>query len=463
MTRDLTPFFRPRSVAVLGAGERLTSSGGAVCRNLEISGFRGEVIPVNPKGGTVFGRTARTSLRELSQPADLVVVVIRPDLIPDAVREAAETGHRNLLILPGGFAEAGPEGQARDAELRSIAAQAGLTIAGPNCAGLISLGRESRFGATFLRDMPPGGGLAFVSQSGALAEEVVAAANARGLPFGTIVSVGNAMHLGVADYLEHLGEDPDCAAVFLYVESVADRARFVQVSRRVAAKKPVVMLMGGRTGPGARAAALHTGAAAYNDAEIEAFAADACALRVVSLQSLLLAAKGFGFFPRGFGRRAFVLSNSGGPGVLCADRAALGGLELSPPPEAMVERLRRDLPREAALSNPIDLLADAREDRFGLALDLALEVGGWDAILTIHVVPFMVDADPVIARLAAAAAQSDRPLLHSMMGTLPKQAEWFATMERAGVPTFNDAEAMAECAAMLARYPRLRARAQAEA
>lgn len=462
MDRDLTPFFRPRSVAVVGAGERPTSSGGAVCRNLEISGFEGEVIPVNPKGGTVFGRRARTSLRELERPADLVVVVIRPELIPDAAREAAESGHKHLLILPGGFAEAGPEGRARDGELRAIAAEAGLTIAGPNCAGIVALSQESRFGATFLRDMPPGGGLAFVSQSGALAEEVIAAANQLGIPFGTVVSVGNAMHVGVAEYLEHLGADPRCAAVCLYVESVEDRARFVRVARQVAARKPVVLLMGGRTAAGARAAALHTGAAPTDDAAIEAFAHEACALRMTSLRSLLLAAKGFGRFPQGFGPRAFILSNSGGPGVLCADRAASDGLELAALPNAMAERLKRELPPEAAVSNPIDLLADAREERFGLALELALEHGAaaWDAILMIHVVPFMVDADPVIARLAAAAKGARLPILHSMMGTLPGKAAWFAAMEQAGVPTFDDVEAMAECAALLSRYPPLKARAQ---
>src|SRR5690606_17953918 len=160
-----------------------------------------------------------------------------------------------------------------------------------------------------------------------------------------------------------------------YVESVEDRPRFVLAARAAAAKKPVVLLMGGRTGPGSRAAALHTGAAPTDDAAIEDFATEACALRVTSLRSLLLVAKGFGFFPQGFGPRAFILSRSGGPGVLCAARAAAGGLELAPPPNAMADRLRAELPPEAAVSNPIDLLADAREERFGLALDLALEHG----------------------------------------------------------------------------------------
>ena len=465
MTPDLSPFFAPKSVAVVGAGERATSSGGAVLQNLRISGFAGEILPVNPKGGEMFGLGARKSLRELNQPADLVVIVIRPDLILDAVREAAATGHRHLLILPGGFAEAGEAGKARDRELRALIAAHDLAVAGPNCAGIIHLPAGARFAATFLRDMPPGpnrrGSLAFITQSGALGEEAIAAAHALNIPLGTLVSVGNAVQLGVADYLQHLGEDPAISAVLLYIESLDDKARFQAIARRVATQKPVVALIGGRTAPGARAAAAHTGAAAEDDAAMEKFAAACGMLRVQSLRRLLLAAKGFGTFPQGIGKRVLVLSNSGGPGVLCTDRAAAEGLDLTPLPPAMAAQLKAALPPEASVANPLDLLADAREDRFGLTLEAAIAgAGAFDAILGIHVVPFMVEAGPVIARLAALAPKVPVPFFHSMMGTLPGKAEWFASMEAAGVPTFNDIEAMAECAGLLARYPALRAKAR---
>src|SRR6202035_1621570 len=190
--------------------------------------------------------------KELNEPADVAVIVIRPDLILDAVREAAESGHRHLIILPGGFAEAGEPGRARDAALRALIAQHDLTVVGPNCAGIIHLPTGARFAATFLRDMPPGpnarGAIAFITQSGALAEEAIAAAHRLAIPLGTIVSVGNAVQLGVADYLEHLGNDPGISAALLYIESFEDKERFRDVARRVAAEKPVVALIGGRTG-----------------------------------------------------------------------------------------------------------------------------------------------------------------------------------------------------------------------
>jgi len=231
------------------------------------------------------------------------------------------------------------------------------------------------------------------------------------------------------------------------------------------AKRPVVALIGGRTDAGAAAARRHTGATVQSEAEIDALCRDACLLRVKSLRQLMLAAKGFGSFPQGIGRRALILSNSGGPGVLCADEAAAQGLALPDLPQAMAKALRANLPAEAAVANPIDLLADAREDRFGFTLEAAVRhgTGAFDAILGIHVVPFMVDAAPVIARMAALAPSVKLPLLYSMMGTLPGKAEWFAAMEAAGVPVFNDVEAMAECAGLLARYPVLKARAAAGA
>ena len=212
------------------------------------------------------------------------------------------------------------------------------------------------------------------------------------------------------------------------------------------------------------AAAAHTGAVANDDAAIEAFCASCGMLRVKSLRRLLLAAKAFGCFPQGLGRRALILSNSGGPGVLCADRAAVEGLELTGLPTALADVLRQQLPPEASVANPIDLLADAREDRFGLTFEAAMThaADAYDLVMMIHVVPFMVDADPVIARLAELARRTKLPLLHSMMGTLPGRTEWFATMESVGVPMFNDVEEMAEAAGLLARYPALRAAALTE-
>jgi len=473
--RDLTPFFAPDSIAIVGAGERATSSGGAIMQMLRQAGYRGRVVPVNPRGGAIFGYESVTSIAAIEPAVDLAVIVIRPDAILEAVGQAADRGIRNLLILPGGFAEAGPAGVARNDALLRLAAERGLTIAGPNCAGIVHLDPARPFAATFLRDLPRGtkavptagasNGLAFISQSGALAEEIIDKANARGLPLTSVVSVGNALHLGVEDYLDWLGDRPEIGAALLYVESIEDHERFREVARRVSAAKPVIALFGGRTEIGGRAATAHTGAVANDDTAIDAFCASCGIVRVKSLRRLLVAAKAFGRFPQGLGPRALILSNSGGPGVLCADQAELEGLDLVALPTALVDVLRQQLPAEASVANPMDLLADARDDRFGLAFEAAMTHAAqtYDMVLMIHVVPFMVDAQPVIARLAELAAAAPLPVMHSMMGTLPNKEDWFSTMERAGVPMFNDIEEMAEAAGLLARYPRLHNAAKSSA
>jgi acetyltransferase len=447
-------------VAIVGAAERETSSGGAVLRNMKIAGYRGQVIPVNPKGGEILGFPAKTSLREVSPPAELAVIVVRPDLILDVVREAAESGHRNVLILPGGFAEAGPEGLARDEELRRITREAGMTVAGPNCAGDIDLlDADAPFAATFLRDMPRGGNVAFISQSGAIAEEVIAKSHSMRLPFGAIVSVGNAVHLGITEYLEHYGNDDRCKAIALYVESFGDVDRFKAVAREVSKRKPVVALVGGRSLPGTGAVKRHTGAEAMPNEALDRMMEACGVIRVASLRRLLIACKGLGAFPQGFGPRVLILSNSGGPGVITTDSAFREGLALPPLPASFASTLRAAVPAEAAVDNPLDLLADAREDRFGLTLTEALKHAhtAFDAILMIHVVPFMVDPTPVVAKLAELCAAQYAgakpiPVMHTMMGTLPQREALFAQLEAAGVPAFDDGEEMAIAAGTCAAY-----------
>jgi acetyltransferase len=389
---------------------------------------------------------------------DLVAVLVRPDSILDVVTEAADTGHKNILILPGGFAESGEGGRVRDADLRKLAANRGLTIGGPNCAGVINLlDPKAPFAATFFRDMPKGGSVAMISQSGAIIEEAIDASHAYNIPLGAVVSVGNGMHLGIIEYLEHFGRDDRCKAILLYVETFGDAVRFGEVARAIVKRKPVVGLIGGRTTAGRDAAFRHTGSRPADDEATDEFCRRNGVVRVKSLRRLLLAGKAFGAFAHGIGKRVLLLSNSGGPGVLAADQALVEGLALPELPAAMAEKLRAFLPAEASIANPLDLLADARADRFSSTLASALHEGKghFDAILMIHVVPFMVDAGTVVEALAELCKPAKLPILHCMMGTLEHKEAWFARMEQAGVPTFKDAEEMCIAAGLLMRHREL--------
>jgi len=453
-------FLNPRSIAVVGAGERATSSGGAVLRNLRRSGYTGRIVPVNAKGGEIDGLKVAVSLKDMDAPVDLVAVLVRSDSIIDVINEAADTGHKNFLILPGGFAEAGESGRRRDTDLRELCKARGLTIGGPNCAGVINmLDPQAPFAATFFRAMPKGGGVAMISQSGAVVEEAIDASHRFNIPLGAVVSVGNGMQLGIIEYLEELGRDERCTAILLYIESFDDAARFGEAARGAAKTKPVIALTGGRTPAGREAAFRHTGSRPADDAATEEFCRRSGIVRVKSLRRLLLAGKAFGALPHGIGKRVLLLSNSGGPGVLAADQATDEGLLLPELPPAMSDKLRGFLPAEASIANPLDLLADARADRFTATLAAALDAapGNFDAILMIHVVPFMVDAGAVVAALAELCKSAQLPILHSMMGTLEQKDEWFERMEHAGVPTFKDAEEMCIAAGLLMRHRELNA------
>lgn len=456
--RDLGAFFHPRRVAVVGADESPTRSGGAVMRNLGRAGFTGEIIPVDAMGGSIFGVEARPSLRDLAEPADLVVIAVKPEAIPGVVEDAAAGGHKNLLILSGGLAESGADGWNRERRVAETAKSAGITIAGPNCAGIIRIGPHHRFAATDLRNLPPGGGIAFISQSRALAEEVVTRARGTPLPVGTVVSVGNTLDLGIEDYVEYLGHDEDVDAILLYVESIKDPERLLLAARAISSRKPIVALMPGRTEAGRQAAGAHTGLSPMMPEAADAFLEQAGVLRATTLRELLLAARGFGFFPQGIGPRALILSNSGGPGVIAADAAALRGMELPPLPAALAAELRANLPGGASVANPIDLPADAPEDRFGFALERALTHGRetFDALMLIHVIPFMVDERAVVERLAELARGAGLPILHSMMGSVPQHDDWSRILADAGVPLFDNAQDMAVTASLLARYRVLR-------
>jgi len=458
--KSIDSFLNPASVAIVGASERPTSSGGAVLRNLHKSGYPGRIVAVNPKGGEIDGLQVTTSLQQLGTPVDLVIVLVRPESILDVVTEAADSGHKNILILPGGFAEAGESGRMRDQALNQLATARGLTIGGPNCAGVVNLlDAKAPFAATFFRDMPRGGPVAMISQSGALIEEAINASHTQNIPLGAVISVGNSMHLGIIEYLEQLGADPRCHAIMLYVESFGDAVRFGEAARTVSKKKPVIALVGGRTAGGRDAAFRHTGSRPGDDATTDDFCRRSGIVRVRSLRRLLLAGKACGAFPAGIGKRVLLLSNSGGPGVLAADQALDEGLVLPDLPGAIAESLRKILPAEASIANPLDLLADARAERFRATLSAVLQFGEmqFDAILMIHVVPFMVDAGEVVEALAALCTKARVPVMHCMMGTLEHREHWFARMERSGVPTFKDAEEMCIAAGALARHRELNA------
>lgn len=383
-TPDLTPLFAPRSVAVIGASNDQLKWGGSLIHNLVDGGFAGPVYAVNGRGGTVQDLPAFASVADLPETPDLALVAVKAAQVNAAIEQCGQRGIPAALVVAAGFSEAGEAGAALEAEVVETARRGGVTLIGPNCMGLLSL--HSRLHAVgFLELRPPAGALSIVSQSGNIGVQLVTRAERRGIGIDKYVSVGNQASTSALDVLDALGDDPQTAVALVYLEGVGDGRRFFEVARRITVRKPVVVLRGGLTEIGGRAAASHTGAMA---GEAEVFMAAAhqagCLVRTGPDESLDLAMC-LTALPPPKGRRIAVMTLGGGWGVLAADEVARAGLELAPLAPEVFAELDRLLPGYWSRSNPIDLVAAIGSDLAQRALTVLVESEMVDAVAVLGI------------------------------------------------------------------------------
>ena len=381
---DLTPLFAPRSVTVVGASSDLSKWGGSLLRNLIDGDFAGPIYPVNGRGGTVQGLPAFAGIAELPQAPDLALVAIGAAHVNAVIEQCGERGIPVAVVVAAGFAEAGEAGAAAEAELVETARTSGVTLIGPNCMGLVAT--HSRLHAVgFLELRPKPGGLSIVSQSGNIGVQLVTRAERRGIGIDKYVSVGNQASTSALDVLEALGDDSQTAAALVYLEGVGDGRRFLDVMRRITAKKPVVVLRGGLTEYGRRAAASHTGAMAGSADVFMAAAHQAgCLVRTGPDESMDLALC-LSALPLPAGRRAAVMTLGGGWGVLAADEVARNDLELAALEPRVLAALDELLPGYWCRSNPVDLVAAVGPDLASHALTVLAESESVDAVVVLGI------------------------------------------------------------------------------
>ncbi len=455
MRRDLYSLLAPRSVAVVGASAKPGSVGGEILRNLQRCGFRGEVLPVNPKHRDVDGLRCYPSVSDLPDGVDLAVIAIRHDLVLGNVEDCARKGIRNLVIITAGFKESGSSGAERERALSDVIRRHDLNVVGPNCMGIIHSSRSVRLNASFSRWFPDAGGIAFVSQSGSLGETLLECFGDAGLGVSLFINLGNRAGLSENDFLAHLEADPECSAIFLYLESFADPQGFRDHVERISRTKPVVVLKAGRTEAGAAAVASHTGSLASPDAIVETFLNQCGALRVSTIQETLTALRAMerGVLPRG--NRVVILTNAGGAGIIAADACERVGIDVPALSSGAKKRLAEFLPAEAGLGNPIDMIATAGADNYRGALDIGLKET--DAAIVIFRPPIVLKDSPemVATRIVEGAATSpDKPVL---ICTLSEQATPAAERLRASrLPVYAMPETAVEALAVLDRARRIR-------
>jgi acetyltransferase len=440
-TYRLDRLFSPRSVAVVGASPRIGSAGHAVLKNLGAASFQGKLHLVNPHYPEIDGLRSVSSVLDLAEAPDLIVIAVPAQEVPKIVAGAAEKEAAVAIIITAGLGH-GP-GSLADACVKA-ARPKGLRLIGPNCLGVLA--PRAKLNASFAASMPHAGDLALISQSGAIVAGMVEWANLRDIGFSAIASLGDMVDVDVSDLLDFFALDRATRAILLYIEAIPDARKFMSAARAAARTKPVVVVKSGRHAQGAKAAQTHTGALAGADAVYDAAFRRAGLLRVRDLEELFAAAETLGRLKPFFGRRLAVLTNGGGIGVLAVDRLAdLGATPASLAPDT-IGRLDSALPPTWSRSNPVDIVGDADAARYAQAFEILLADAGSDAILVMNVPTALASATDAAHAIVAAATKHASTVLRPK----PAFAVWIGqdgaaerAFDSAGIPHFeNESDAV---------------------
>ncbi len=450
---SLLPFFHPRSVAVIGASRDPQSIGYRILENLITFRFQGPVFPVNPKADVIASIPAYPSVRAIPREVDLAIVTVPQRFVLDVVDDCAAKGVRALVVITAGFAETGPEGRALQDELVRRVRGAGMRLIGPNCLGILHTNDAVRLHATFAPSQPLAGRVAMSSQSGALGLAILEYSRTLGVGLSAFISLGNKADVSGNDLLQWWEEDPQTDVILLYLESFGNPRRFARLARRVAHKKPIIAVKGGRTSAGRRAAGSHTAALAASDVAVEALFRQTGVIRTRTLEEMFDVAALLANQPLPPGRRVAILTNGGGPGILCADACEANGLELPPLSEATQARLREFLPPMASVVNPVDMVASASAENYGRALTALLQDEGVDAVVVLFVDTGAADVNEVAAAVRAgrqAAGTPHKPVLACFMGVAGTESPLSSPEEV--IPSYRFPESAAIALAHAARY-----------
>jgi acetate---CoA ligase (ADP-forming) len=384
-TASLRTFFHPQSVAVIGASRDAASIGYRVVTALMSNRFHGPIYPVNPRATDIAGIPAYRTLAATPGPVDLAVIAVPRDLVASVVEECAEKEVRSLVVISAGFAEVGAEGLALQHQLVETVRHYGMRMIGPNCFGLLNTDPAVRLNATFTSLFPPPGRVAMSSQSGAIGLATLGAAQRLHIGISSFVSVGNKADVSANDLLQYWEDDPATDVVLLYVESFGNPRRFARIARRVSRRKPIVAVKAGRSQSGRRAASSHTAALAASDVAVDALFHQAGVIRAETLEDMLALASGLTTQPLPPGRRVGIVTNAGGPGILCTDACEAGGLIIPELHARTRAALKEFLPTSAALNNPVDLIASATPDHYAQAIEALLSADEIDALIILYI------------------------------------------------------------------------------
>lgn len=453
---SLTPLFRPRAVAVIGASRDKLAIGYRLLECLQGGGYKGTIIPVNPHATELAGLKAVPTIEAIATPVDLAIIAVPPEAVLSVIDQCGAKRIPAAILITAGFSETGFAGASLQQALRERIRRYGIRLIGPNCMGVMNVDPEIRLNATFTPVVPPPGRVGFASESGGFGLAVVMAAPRVHLGLSTFVSVGNHADITVNDLLEYWEQDPATGVILLYLETIVDPPRFSAIATRVGRRKPIIVMKAGQTSVGQSAAGSHTAALATNETAVDAMLRQCGVIRASTVDEFISLAVGYSSQPLPRGRRIGILTNSGGPGVVCADSCASEGLLVAPLSNSTQAALSSILPRTAALKNPVDMIGFATEDQHANAVEAMLSEKRLDALIIIHVSVRPADNPPVAAgiirgiRAGRQAGGKDKPVLICWMaeGDLESAFE----VDGEVVPAFKQPEMPAKVLSRGAEY-----------
>jgi acetyltransferase len=410
----LDAIFAPRAVAVIGASPDPARLGHRVLRNIIDHGYAGRILPIHPQATTILGLPSYPKVSAAPGPIDLAVVVVPARAVLDVVEDCGRAGVAGLVVISAGFKEIGGPGRALELQLLERVRHYGMRMIGPNCLGIIDT--TTRLNASFAALMPAAGQIAFMSQSGALCTAILDWSAGRGIGFSRFVSLGNKADVDEVALLRSWGADPTNRVILAYLEGIADGPAFIAAARDVTRHTPVIAIKSGTTAAGTRAISSHTGALAGSERAYEAAFDQSGVLRARSMQELFDVALAFAYQPPIGGDRIAIVTNAGGPGIIATDAIERSGMRLAELGDATLARLRAGLPPAASCANPIDVIGDARADRYEVALAAALADPGVDAALVLFTPQAGSEPERTAEAIACLAAQHGKPVLTSYMG-----------------------------------------------
>ncbi len=413
---QLDVFFNPDGIVVIGASTQKEKLGYGVARNLINSGYKGKIAFMNPKRGILFDLPIHQSISEIGEEIDLGVIVVPPAFVPETLTACARQGIKHVVIVTGGFSEAGEEGAKLEQACKRIAKKEGMRVIGPNCIGMIDT--HLPMDTTFIQPpMPEAGEIAFITHSGALGAAMIDWARGEGFGFSRLVSLGNQMDVNETDMLVPFAEDAHTKVVTMYLEGIQDGEAFIRQAKKAAKLKPLIAVKVGRSTAGQQAAASHTGALAGEDRAFDAAFRRAGVHRARTAEEMFQWAKMFAWCELPKGKRVAVLTNAGGPGVMAADAVAYHGLQMAELSAETMGELTNRLPNGASVHNPVDMLASASPKDYAGCLQILAKDENVDMVMVIAPPPPMFTALATAEALTAVIAAIGKPVAVSFMGS----------------------------------------------